>query len=262
MARDTRFVWFELMTSDPGAARAFYTDLLGWGTQPFEAGGMPYTLWTVDGEAVGGLMEIPDKAREAGAPPNWLAYVGVDDIKAFAARALELGGSLEVPPAQIPGAGAFAVIADPQGAVLGLYQSREAVSGCEPPAGPGRFSWHELATSDLEGGFRFYAELFGWGVVEDVDMGPAGVYRIYGPEGCMPLGGMFTKPAEMPGPPCWVYYITVGDLDEAVARVATLGGAVVHGPMEVPGGDRIAQCTDPQGAYFALHWRNPAPLGA
>jgi hypothetical protein len=261
MSNEPGFVWYDLMTTDLESAESFYTRLLGWGTQPFEGGSMPYTMWTAGGEPIGGLMDLPEQARAAGAPPNWMAYVMVENLGASSRRVVELGGRVEVPPTDIPGAGAFAVIADPQGAVLGLYQSREPVAGCETPSGPGRFSWHELATSDLEGGFRFYAELFGWGVVEDMDMGPAGVYRLYGPEGCMPLGGMFTKPAEMPGPPCWVYYITVGDLDEAVAQVATLGGAVVHGPMEVPGGDRIAQCTDPQGALFALHWRNPAAQG-
>jgi predicted enzyme related to lactoylglutathione lyase len=64
---------------------------------------------------------------------------------------------------------------------------------------------------------------------------------------------MFTKPEEMPGPPMWLYYISVPSVDDAVAKVKELGGQILRGPMDVPGGDKIAQCMDPQGAVFALH---------
>ena len=83
-------------------------------------------------------------------------------------------------------------------------------------------------------------------------MGPGGIYQIYGQSGA-PLGGMFNKPAEMPGPPMWLYYVSVENVNDAVEKVAELGGQVLNGPMEVPGGDLIAQCVDPQGALFALH---------
>ena len=88
--------------------------------------------------------------------------------------------------------------------------------------------------------------------LEAMDMGDAGIYQIYGRHG-IPLGGMFNKPAEMPGPPGWLYYIRVEDVRGAADRVHRLGGRVLNGPMEVPGGDLIAQCMDPQGAMFALH---------
>jgi predicted enzyme related to lactoylglutathione lyase len=57
----------------------------------------------------------------------------------------------------------------------------------------------------------------------------------------------------MPGPPFWLYYVYVKDLDKAAESVKQHGGQVLNGPMEVPGGDRIAQCMDPQGAAFAIH---------
>ncbi len=83
-------------------------------------------------------------------------------------------------------------------------------------------------------------------------MGPGGIYQIYGHKGA-PLGGMFNKPDEMPGPPMWLYYVSVDDVNQSVEKVTALGGQVLNGPMEVPGGDLIAQCVDPQGALFALH---------
>jgi predicted enzyme related to lactoylglutathione lyase len=257
MSASSRFVWHELMTTDPDAAQSFYTEVMGWGIQPFEGHDhMDYTMWTVGDEPIGGVMELPEQAASAGAPPHWMGYVGVDDVQATAARAADLGAGLIVPPQEIPGAGWFAVVQDPHGAVFSLYQTvNPAAEGAEqPPEGPGRVSWNELATTDFEAAFGFYAELFGWTVHEDMDMGPHGTYRIYGPEGAAPLGGMFTKPADMPQAG-WIYYLTVGDLDATLSAVSNHGGRVVQQPIEVPGG-RIAHCLDPQGAFFALHWKN------
>jgi predicted enzyme related to lactoylglutathione lyase len=69
------------------------------------------------------------------------------------------------------------------------------------------------------------------------------------------MGGIYNKPAEMPGPPMWLYYTVVPDVNEAAEKVKAKGGQVLNGPMEVPGGsgDMIAQCMDPQGAPFAIH---------
>lgn len=254
-----RFIWHELMTTDTSAAEDFYRRVVGWGTQPFTGHEhMAYTMWTVGEEPVGGLMELPEEARRGGAPPHWMGYVGVEDVDATAATADRLGGCLLVPPQDIPGAGRFAVIADPQGATFALYQSAEpGGSGHDAAGAAGRFSWHELATTDHEAAFDFYRQVFGWTVHDDMDMGEHGIYRIYGPESAPPLGGMFTKPSAMPGPPAWVYYVTVDDLEAAVGQVKELGGQVVQEPIEVPGGDLIAHCLDPQGAFFALHWKSP-----
>src|SRR5262249_38854733 len=75
------------------------------------------------------------------------------------------------------------------------------------------------------------------------------------------IGGMFSKEPDMPGP-CWLYYFNIGDIDATIDRVEARGGELVHGPVEVPGGSWIAQCVDPQGAWFALQGnRRPAALG-
>jgi predicted enzyme related to lactoylglutathione lyase len=85
-------------------------------------------------------------------------------------------------------------------------------------------------------------------------MGPAGIYQMYGVPG-LELGGIYKKTDDMPGPPQWLYYVHVADLDAAVSTVKANGGTVIVGPMDIPGGGRIAMCLDPQGAPFALHWR-------
>ena len=85
-------------------------------------------------------------------------------------------------------------------------------------------------------------------------MGPAGIYQMFGVPS-LELGGIYRKTAEMPGPPQWLYYVHVADLDAAVARVKENGGRLMVGPMDIPGGGRIAIGMDQQGAAFALHWR-------
>ncbi|MGD8440958.1 MAG: VOC family protein [Holophagae bacterium] len=248
-----RFIWYDLNTTDPTAAKSFYNRLVGWGTQPFEGGGTPYTMWTVGSNPIGGVMELPDEAKRAGAPPHWVAYVAVDDVSAISARTVELGGAVLHPATDLEGAGSFAVLQDPQGVPFAVYTS-DSVSP-EPPeqAGAGHFTWHELASTDHEAGFEFYAGLFGWEIKEDVDMGDGAVYRIFGRPDSFPLGGMYTTTADMPSPPMWLYYISVPNVEDVAPLVAELGGTVLQGPVEIPGGDTIVQCMDPQGAAFALH---------
>jgi predicted enzyme related to lactoylglutathione lyase len=247
-----RFVWYDLMTSDPQAAKSFYTELIGWGTAPWEGGPAPYTLWTNRETPIGGVMDLPEDAKAAGAPSHWLAYVDVADTEATATKAKELGGRVLHGPVTIPTVGSFAVLADPQGAVFAVFTSREQTPAREGPPEKGEFSWHELATSDHKAALGFYSELFGWEKTDASDMGEMGTYQMYGVGG-MPLGGMFNKPAEMPGPPFWLFYTTVADVHASAEKVKELGGQVLNGPTEVPGGDWIAQCMDPQGAAFAIH---------
>ena len=114
-----RFVWHELMTTDPKAAIAFYTEVVGWKTQEWEGGG--YTMWLGSQGPLGGTMPLPDKAKQMGAPPHWTSNVEVADVDATVARVKKLGGKVYVEPENIPKIGRFAVIADPQGAsILGL----------------------------------------------------------------------------------------------------------------------------------------------
>jgi hypothetical protein len=248
-----RFCWYELMTTDPRAAEGFYAKVVGWRAEPFPGGG-PYTLWKKGDENVGGLMELTAEARAAGAHVAWTPYVAVEDAEATARQAASLAGRVHVPPTEIPSIGRFAILSDPAGAVFAIMQPSDPSAGRpEAPPEPLDFSWRELATTDREGAMAFYAALFGWEKQGANDMGePVGVYQEFGRAG-MPLGGMYTKPADMPFPPHWLLYAKVADLDASLAAARAGGGQVLNGPMEIPGGDRIAQCLDPQGAAFALH---------
>jgi hypothetical protein len=119
--------------------------------------------------------------------------------------------------------------------------------------------WHELFAADGPKAFDFYGATFGW---QEADAGAEaeGDYRLFSAGG-QTIGGMFTKPATV-SVPFWLYYFTVGDLDAAAARVKAGGGKILEGPVELPGGNRVVRCTDPQGATFALTGRrNDRPPG-
>ena len=246
-----QFVWYELTTPDVDAARRFYPQITGWGTQQFDNN---YTMWTAAGAPFAGIFRLGTEQRHRGIPPNWMPYVEANNVDETARLATSLGGKVVVQPTDIPGTGRFAVLQDPQGATFGIYKSNRPSQSWDGTPVVGRFSWHELMTTDHRAAFDFYGKLFDWETLSEFDMGPMGIYRIYGQNG-QQYGGMFNKSPDMPFPPNWLCYIQVDDVRRAADTVARLGGKVMNGPMEVPGGDWIAQCFDPQGAAFAVHAR-------
>lgn len=245
-----RFLWYELMTTDMAAAKAFYRRVMGWGARDASMSNLAYTFFTVGETEVSGMTKLPEGAQSMGVAPRWVGYVGVDDVDVSAAAVRRLGGTVLVPPTDTPGISRFAVVADPQMAVLALVKGR--ASGQREIAAlraAGRVGWHELFAADSDKAFAFYRELFGWqrGIA---DVGARGAYQLFSVGG-RTIGGMLTKAAEAPVP-FWLYYFNVGDIDAAVQRVKAEGGTILTGPVEVPDGGWIVQCTDPQNAIFAL----------
>ena len=125
-ASPNAFVWYELMTTDPDAAEAFYRAVVGWGAQDAGQGGVRYTLLTADDRPVAGLMGLPQEACAAGARPGWIGYIGVDDVDAAADGIRQADSAVRREPDDIPGVGRFAVVADPQGATFNLFQMPDA----------------------------------------------------------------------------------------------------------------------------------------
>jgi uncharacterized protein len=253
-----RFDWYDLMTEDTEGAKAFYTQVIGWTTAPWggPGGDSGYTMWLAGEEGVGGVVKLPDEAKAMGAPSHWLGYVVVPDVDATAKAFADAGGRVLRPAYDMAGVGRIAVVADPWGASIGLFLPGGELDGEVPKAGPGEVSWCELATENWEAAHAFYKTVFGWIDSDKMDMGEqGGMYQMFKKQGMeWSIGGIFNRPKEMPVS-AWLYYFRVEDLDGAMNRVRELGGKVVNGPMEVPGGDHVAQCADPQGGMFAMHAR-------
>jgi predicted enzyme related to lactoylglutathione lyase len=252
-----RFVWYELMTTDPKAAERFYGAVVGWTAKDFEmpaTTGATYTIFSAGEATVAGLMMMPDNVKQMGAPPNWSGYIAVDDVDATVEKVKRLGGAIHMPPTDIPEVGRFAVAADPQGAVFLPFKPLPPPTPpvIPAPGSPGTIGWHELYATDWEKAFVFYSDMFGWKKDQAVDIGPMGTYQLFTlASGGPAIGGMWNKPAEIPAT-FWLYYFNVEAIDAGAERVKANGGKIVNGPMEVPGGSWIVQCMDPQGAMFAL----------
>ncbi len=216
---------------------------------------MPYTMWKAKNKTIGGVMQLPAEAVAMGARPHWLAYIGTPDVDATVTQATRLGAKVMRAGTDIPTIGRFAVLADPDGALFAPFTALnpppDSPDSTEPPKVQ-EFSWHELTARDYKKAFDFYRTLFGWEKMTAHDMGPMGIYQIFGLGG-HPLGGMYNASPSVPAPPHWLHYIRVESVDKSAPRVTQLGGHIHHGPIEVPGGDRILMCGDPQGAPFALH---------
>jgi predicted enzyme related to lactoylglutathione lyase len=248
---DGRFVWYELATTHVETAKAFYSSVVGWDTADAPTPGSNYTIFTAGGVPVAGLTKLQAGPQKTGVvPPQWRGYVGVDDVDAATRRAKKLGGTVHVPPPDVPGVSRFSVIADPQRATLALIERREAgQEQSQQPDGPGHVVWRELIAIDLERAFIFYNKLLGWQKA-GATPSPVGSYQEFS-AGADTIGGMFGR-FDGAAYSLWLYYFSVGDIEAAAKQVAALGGKTICGPLTVAGAARIIQCEDPQGAVFGL----------
>jgi len=251
MGKPGQNVWYDLVTSDVAGALRFYSETIGWKTDAWKDAqpGNDYTMWVAVDHPIGGVVKLPPEAK--GMPPHWMAYTEVDKVDDTLAQAQKLGAKVLQPPFDIPKVGRIAVLADPQGAAFAIFTPSEPWPD-QPRSGPGEFSWSELNTTDYEGAWKFYSQLFGWKHTSSHDMGPMGTYFMWNDPSQVTKGGMSNVAKSMNMPPHWLHYVTVDNIDAAVDRIKSKGGKVLNGPMQVPGGDFIAQCTDPQGGFFAI----------
>ena len=236
------FCWVDLVSAEPDASKTFYTALFGWDYQDFPIGdGALYSVAQLDGKPVAAIVPLPDPS----VPPHWNCYVSVEDADAAAARAQELGATVVLPAGDVGDSGRLAVIQDPQGALLSVWEPGEHF-GAGLVNVPGALSWNDLLTPDVEASARFYRDLFGWQV--DEIPGAEGRYWSIA-NGEIKNGGLM--PAPPGGHPAWNLYFAVDDTEETAARADRLGAQTVMGPMDVPGG-RFVVLRDPQNAVFSV----------
>lgn len=255
MSAESRFVWHDLNTKDAEGAKRFYGELFNWS---FDAGADDRYLHIRAGDQmIGGVRTMDAKEHM---PPSWLGYIGVDDVDATVASMKEHGGKVYVPPMAMPNVGTFAVVADPTGAVVAPWKSARAGGEREPPERPAlhTFCWFELLTNDAAKAGPFYRSTIGWGV-EQMDMGPMGVYTLFKRIGVKDAkgadksaAGMMQSPPDAPHPPFWLFYVAVADAAATIEKAKRLGAAVVAGPMEVPNVGKFAILLDAQKAAFAI----------
>jgi uncharacterized protein len=239
------FSWVDLATPTPAGAREFYGALFGWEAEEVPGAGGAYTMFRLGGSDVAACF-----AQDESQPPHWNSYVTVDDAETSASSAAALGGSVAMDAADVEGIGRMAVIADPLGAALALWEPRGQI-GAEVVNVPGALCWNDLGTTDVDAAMAFYAELFGWSYEQRLDDDPLRYMRIR--NGDTENGSVHLQGDDERGyPPAWVAYFATADVASAGTRVGELGGEVIVEPLEVPAGGRVSVVTDPQGAAFGL----------
>jgi predicted enzyme related to lactoylglutathione lyase len=246
-----QLLWTELLTRDVARARQFYPAVVPWTTMETDMGSAKYTLCMVGDVPSCGMMTLTEEMAPAQVPAHWMGYIGTDDADATYAAVAAAGGVGLQPPFDVPTVGRLAIVADPSGAAFGLL-APESQQLPPSPAPIGFTSWFELTSNDVAGALKFYGSLFGWTAGAEYDMGePVGPYHIF-QIGGRNAGGMYRTIPEA-GPPAWLYYARVASSQSAADATKANGGVVMHGPVEVPGGDQVVICQDPTGAVFAVH---------
>ncbi|MFT5049060.1 MAG: putative enzyme related to lactoylglutathione lyase [Chlamydiales bacterium] len=241
------FCWFECGSTDAAAAKTFYTELFDWSAMdvpmPGDVGGS-YTLLKAGDKDIAGLYPLVGPHFE-GVPSHWATYVAVESTDDSNARALSLGATSVLPPMDVPGVGRIAMVTDPTGANIAMFQAGEHCGSSED----GPFGWSELATRDTKAAGVFYSELFGWTL--KTDDGPM-QYTEFQVEG-RSIGGMLAMTEQHGDAPAhWMPYVMVGDCNATAAKAGELGATTYVPPNDIPNVGRFAVFADPTGATLAM----------
>jgi len=240
--------WVDLQTPDQAAAKAFYTTLFGWSydEQPMMDDEV-YSVATLRDERVAGIAPMPH-GSSADAAARWNTFLAVDDVDATASKVEPAGGNLILPPFDVVEAGRMALVADPTGAEVSLWQPRIHI-GATLVNETGTLIWNELVTDRPESALAFYRAVVGLGSAA-MPIPGSGDYTVLqvngdGVGGCLP-------PPRPDAPNHWHVYFCVDDTDATVAQATEAGGTLLADPFDMPSVGRMAVLSDPQGAVFSV----------
>lgn len=126
MPKTGEICWTELMTPDTKKAKQFYNAMFGWETDDHDMGHTVYSIFKQNGKNLNGGMLPTPKGQEKNIPPHWISYIYVENLDEMVKKAQNLGASVKVPVTAAGDMGRFAIIADPTGAAIGLWQSNNS----------------------------------------------------------------------------------------------------------------------------------------
>lgn len=251
MATPTRVVgapcWIDLYSSETEKATAFYGGLFGWKAEQPDPRFGGYFTFTKDGKHVAGCMGNDGSTSR---PDAWTIYLETDDIDKAAERTVASGGLVEYPPMQVAENGSMAIVRDPGGARVGVWQP-DQVEGFDVIDEAGTPAWFELHTRAYRESVDFYRSVFGWSTKVMSDTEDFRYTTLVDGDG--QRAGIMDATAHQQAsePAAWSVYFNVEDADRALEQVEMLGGSIVQPATDTPYG-RLAQVADPTGTVFRL----------
>jgi predicted enzyme related to lactoylglutathione lyase len=249
-----KFVWHDLLTSDPDAAQRFYGDLMGWDFQPGDNGDRQFIIAHHDGEPIAGILDTRGGGAER-MPAQWIASLSVPDVEAAAERVRDRGGRVLWGPRGLGRRGPVALVVDPQRAAFALMR----VPGGDPPdATPAHneWLWDELWTPHPDSAVTFYQQLAGY-LANELRDGDR-IYYVLEAHRSPRAGVAHLQRTDIR--PNWLPYLRVSDVRATVTRAESLGGRVLIRPSPEIRGGRVALIQDPTGAAVALQeWEPKKP---
>jgi uncharacterized protein len=241
----SKFVWFEYVSTDANKAQGFFGELFGWGSKKVPMPDREYTMIAQGDATIGGYLPPPEGAPKQA---HWLSHLRVDSAKESAQKVKSLGGKILMDAFKVGEHGTMAVVADPLGAPLALWQPSDPKVQSSPAA-VGRFCWNELTSQNPTASVTFYKALGGFGE-DSMEMGPMGTYHLL-KNGEISVAGIM-KPPMPEAPHAWTPYVQVASTDATIEKAKRLGANIIVPATDVPNVGRFAIFADPQGAVLGI----------
>jgi predicted enzyme related to lactoylglutathione lyase len=242
-----KFIWFDLLTDDVPAVKAFYSELFGWEFEGRQEDVSSFATIKKDGRPIGSVIYL-ERLDEKVSESQWLSYLSVPDVDRAVDHVRHHGGVILKKPRDLPNRGRIAIVRDPQGAVLALLRTNEG----DPPdhaLSTGKWSWSELWTTDVTAAASFYETLVGYSH-EVIDLPEGGTYHVLMQDDRIRAGLVLIPWEEVR--PNWLPYVLVSDVSSTVALAKALGGKVLIDPDPSIRDDSVAVIADPSGAVLAI----------
>ncbi|NLT52149.1 MAG: VOC family protein [Ignavibacteria bacterium] len=247
--KTSTFGWVEMGAENLDKAKQFYETVFGWtGTIAKSNSPMPYAVMNNNNGVTSGIYQLTEEMKMNKIPPHWLAYIYVNNVNNTLELAVKSGGKIIQPAFDVDRVGRMAVVSDPSGAVLAIWEADE--KAMEMASGKFAPCWYELGTRDIKICEKFYADVFGWNSRKDNSMGME--YVIFSVNETM-IGGMYQIPEEMKEyPSSWCIYFEVNDFERISGLAVSNGAKIIGQVMEYEKIGKFAYLQDPQGAVFSI----------
>jgi len=256
-----KIIWHDLITDTPAESEAFYSELFGWEFESIGIGfgsvaSANYKLIRQNGRLIGGLINQNQLDSDEDIS-QWVVLMSTDDIKRAVGIVADGGGTVFTPPTVLADRGQIAVVADPQGALFALLQTKDGDPLDRDPE-LFDFLWNELWTDDAAAAVTFYQRLVGYDLEEEVVTNIES-YQYLSKDG-VPRAGILSSPID-DLPPLWSTYVRVEDPAAITARVEALGGRILLPAQERSLGGQVALIAGPSGAGIVIQTWEPKNQG-